>query len=239
MTAAASVFLALTACETTPEPEPRPDVKRPPEPVAREFEPAFPVAGIRHLEGQYPTLLSPESYAVWVTPRVAAEKQAAAEATEPIDPLLVQDALEVSSYFVVVELHIESVFNDPSIAYDAVGLRNFDVYMLLPDGRRVAPVQRIPGDLSEAQRNALTQFRRTNILLFPRRDLWLGQQTLEPDFPSVRLVLSSTNGDFGFEWPEENFADPGRLPPGPDPRRLQTGFRDLFEKARRAAHVFD
>jgi len=86
-------------------------------------------------------------------------------------------------------------------------------------------------------REALKLYRRTNLLLFPKNDLWLGEPTLDPEARVVTLTLRGYDTEFHFEWPAV------AVPQGPEKtwyptdkedaaRLLKLGFTELFEKLR-------
>ncbi|HIJ66315.1 MAG TPA: hypothetical protein HPP77_10235 [Candidatus Hydrogenedentes bacterium] len=229
------VALAAVSCQTTKEeaPEPLLEVR----PV--EFIPATHVAPIQRVEGKYPTLFAPSSYAVWVDGDVAAFKRAsAAEAGETVDPYLETAAELITASFYIFECHVESVFATTSIAYDVVGFRNTDIYLETPDGDRTKPIQTVIGTTAEMEpREALKLYRRTNLVIFPKKDLWLDEPVIDAKTLSVKLVLEGFDSKFCFEWP-------GIAPP-PEPERtwyprdekealqlLRLGFSELFEKLR-------
>lgn len=225
-------------CQTTPEPAaPETGEVVPPEPVA-EFQPAYYVASIAADEARYPDLFSKNSFAVWVGPEVTVQKQEAAQ--DDINPQLVEEVRHITDEFVVIECHIESVFSDMSIAYDVTGFRGVEVFLELPDGREMMPVQKVLGQLEEEQRGALKLFRRVNLLVFSRRDLWSGSRTLDAAYPSVQLVLQAHESKFAFEWPGARYADPASLPDERDRMQaIQAGFVEVFGRLRTLAHIFD
>lgn len=229
----------LAACRTTPPTE---TPSEPPEqPPA--FQPAGFVATIQAKDGAYPTLFAPTSYAVWVEPEVAElKKQKEADAGSAPDALLERDASRIQRDFLVFECHVESVFGDMSIGYDAVRFRGVEVYLLIPGLGKVNPLQiLIDPSVEEEQEGALKRFRRTNIIIFPRKDLLLGKPTIPPNSPSVELVLEAQNSTFCFEWPS---AMPPRTPAWKPvaeeaARLVKIGFTELYTRLRRLAHMFD
>ncbi len=207
-----------------------------------EFHPARAVVPVVFDKGKYPTLFSGNSYAIWITPDVAQRKyQEDIDAGLEVPPGLDAEASSILKNFVVIEAHMESVFGDMSIAYEVVGFRNVTTYLLLPDGRKISPVQTIIGTpVREEQRGALKAFQRINILIFPRRDLWEGHLNLEPDFSSVKLVFEAYHSSFTAAWPEARFDEPTTVPSEQDfIRQTQIRFTQLFTAVRRVAHIFD
>lgn len=239
---AAALLALAVGCQTgrqkaVPEPETGA------QPVS--FQPGAFLAPIRHEQGRYADLFSPSSYALWVGPEVMMFKQEMAkEAGETVDPRLAADADQITRDFLVLECHIESAFSDSSIAYDVVGFRGIDaVYLLLPDGRKIRPEQTVIGrGAEEDSKGALKVFRRTNLLVFPTRDLWSGGATLDPGAPSVRLVLDGYESRFYFEWPAApGTVAPQRWAPTAEEAKqaIKLGFTQLYTGLRQLAHLFD
>jgi hypothetical protein len=208
---------------------------------AAEFSPSAFVAPIRHEEGAYPDLFGPDSYAVWVGPEVSKLKRDdAVEQGNSVDLLLDSAAQKAVNEYIVIECHVESVFGDMSVAYDVVGFRGIDLYLITPDGRKIVPVQRIMGSpVEEEQRLALKLFRRTNIAIFDKRDLPESRGGIDGPLSSIRLVVEGCNSKFFFEW---GSAESAKAPPvsGQDLARvLKTSFQDLFNTIQRVSHIFD
>lgn len=170
--------------------------------AATEFRPATYHSRIHEGDSRYPNLFSDGSYAVWVGEDVAElKRQKELEGGATIDLSLERAAAIVGENYYVFECHFESAFPDSSIAFDIVGLRNLDLYLLTPDGLRVRPLQRLmDGHAEEDHRAALRVFRRINIVVFPKRDIISGAPTLSCDISSVRLVAEGFNSSFYFEW---------------------------------------
>jgi hypothetical protein len=235
---AMAALLAIAGCATTRPAAPQ----LPEETEAGEFTPARAVTSIALESGPHADLFSPESYAVWVGPDVMRLKQASdGQAGIAPDPRLEAAAEAVSQQYVVIECHLESVFADTAVAYKVVEFGQVQPYLETPDGRKIYPLQKIIGSpVHEEQRGTLKLFRRTNLLLFPRRDLWQGNRTLKGEYPSVRLVLEGYNARFHFEWADAAYADPGAVPVVVDDLRpVKTGFQELMTALQRAARVFD
>lgn len=207
-----------------------------------DLRPASFLAAVR-AEGDGPlSLLSGQSYAVWVGPEVAAFKRdLAVEDGEDEAQGAKVDPLGVTENFVIVECHLESAFADSSIAYDAVGFRHMDVYIETPDGKRVEPVQTVIGPLEEEPRDALKVFRRTNLLVFARRDLWFLRPLVKRDPARVRLVLERHGTQFAFEWNETTDANLWRWAPTEEEARKYAilGYTQLSKRLQRLAHRLD
>lgn len=202
-----------------------------------EFSPALPISSIAAEQAKYPDLFSPECYAVWVSPNVAEEKRHyEIEQGQNPDPWLTEDAAGIMQNFIIIEVHTESVFGDTSIAYDVVGLRNVSAYLETPDGRRIEPIQRILGTpVEEEQRGALKAFRRTNVLVFPRRDIWSGDPVVDKPMPFLKLILESHDSRFAFQWPDVNQQTSTTTPTTPTDRLklVKVGFTEIFTHLRR------
>ncbi len=230
--------LSLTACQTAAPPAAPSTQETPP----IEFRPAAVSSRIHFAQGNYPALFAPTSYALWVDESVTELRRTAAEDTgEPVDPAMVVEAERISRDYVIIECHMDSAFADMSIAYDVVGCRGLTLYLSTPDGRKVFPIQtQIDPTLTEEQHQALKLFSRTNLIIFPRRDIWLNQPLVSGKAPSVRLVLEAHNSKFYYEWP-------GSVPDLPqtglsmaDAKAvMKTKFKDFHARVRRLAHVFD
>lgn len=218
-------------------------------PKAKVGKNAFPPALFRPLSyhsaihagaGPYPNLFSPDSFAIWVGPEVAQLKRnKAIEEGEEIDPAIANSVSLIGENFFVFECHFESVFPDASIAYDAVGMRNMEMYLETPDGSKIRPIQRIIGSTAEEEsREALRLYRRTNFIVFPKRDILVGAPTIEGKAPGVRLVIEGFNSSFFFEWPAapEPLADAPKRKWVPTPvetrSALKVGFSELYSRLR-------
>jgi len=229
---AAAACLALVllgpACKTHPRDPEIPPVEK------VEFQPLRFNSSLSIEKGDYPDLFSNESFAVWVGAEVATFKRAATiDQGGVVDAQLDIDARTIAESFVIIECHLESIFSDTSIAYDAVGFRQVTVYLETPEGKRVKPAQvSIGSPVEEEQRGALTLFRRTNLLVFPRRDLWVHRQTGKHLAPYTRLVLEGYDSKFYFEWPESPNMDPYQwVPTEKESRQLAvTGYRELYRR---------
>lgn len=166
------------------------------------FEPVGPVAALRAERAAYPNLFSPQSYALWVGPEITLQRRAdSADMGEEIP--LETDALAsmVDENFLVLECHVESVFEDMSIGYDVVGFRGMRVYLQTHDGQQIMPVQILPGkELQEQMRGALRVFRRNNLVIFRKADLNLMVPVRQGHRAGPRLVLDGYNSQFFFEW---------------------------------------
>ena len=207
------------------------------------FQPRQAGARIQAAEGRYPNLFAPSSHALWITPEVAARKRAAEmDDGKTIDSALDATAQLVGDRYYVFECRMESIFEDTSIAYDAVGLRGMEIYLTTPQGYNVAPIQRIIGShADETNVGALRRFGRTNILVFSRRDVLSGGPTISKEATSVRLAFQGQNSTFYFEW-----ANAEGVAAEPEASHLEkaydytkTGFSELYSKLRVLSHVFD
>ncbi len=226
--------LGLVSCKTTGKPAG--------EEALVPFQPSAPLAQLHVEKAAYPSLFSARSYALWVGPEVTRQRRdEALAAGETVLADSDKAAAEIDENFVVFECHIESVFEDMSIGYDVVGLRGIQMYLETPDGGKVPPAQVIMGtQLEEKPQGALKIFRRTNLAVFPKKDLNLMASLSKEKTPSVRLVLDGYNSKFCFEW----FAN---LPTGaPQPlispelrQAVKMKYNEYYGKLQEFGHRFD
>jgi len=247
--------LAVSVGCTTTEKAPSPAQVE----AMRIFEPASYLSQIQVETGRYPDLFAPQSQAVWVGPEVTEIKKQMAEAGADGErggstlggegePHYTEIAGSVTMNCIVIECRVESVFADSSIAYDVVGFRGIDVYLLTPSGEKLMPIQTVvDSHASEEPADALKRFGRTNLVVFPKRDLWLGEPVLGPDVPSVRLVLEGYDSVFYFEWPagpqqmaaSQQQLEAIRSAAQQAAEKSRLGFRTMFRRLQDVAHVFD
>lgn len=228
--------VAVAGCQTTPQPTA--DAEGPL--LGVQFVPLTFVSPI-HAGSGYADLFSPEAYAVWVGPDVAAMKQAAAvKAGESVLDSQAIAARQVTQTYHVFECHLVSVFGDMSIAYDAVGLRNVRAYLMTPGGVRTEPVQVSVGEnLMESPEGALKRYGRTCLLAFPKGDPVAGP-AVPADAPSVRLVLEGYGSTAYFEWPATPAFKEGWIPTAEEYlKAVHLGFKDFSERTARFMHNFD
>lgn len=237
-----ALIFFVWGCQTQPPKPERAVAHESAEPAgSSDFSPVSPISPIAFEQGKYADLFSPDSYAVWIDSAIAEKKKEedAAHGITP-DPWLVEDAGKIIQEFVVIELHTESVFADTSIAYDIVGLRGVSVYLETGDGKRIEPIQKIIGTpVEEEQRGALKAFRRTNVLVFARQDIWSGEPILQSTIPALKLVLESHDSRFAFHWNNTNQATGNVQSPLPlDKLKLvRVGFSEIFEQLRRLDRI--
>jgi len=233
---ASCVIALICACQTSPRQEAAMAEVGP----VIQFVPAQHKAPATFAEGRYPNLFTSDSYALWVSREVAAAKweEAMAEGQE-IDARFQNDAVTITDDFIIVEANLESAFGDTSIAYDAVGLRNMNVFLQLPNGDQVAPIQQLfVGELREELVGALKKFSRTIVLVFPKRDLWMQRPVFEQDTQEVKLVVSSVHGVYHFMWPAARIEE---IPPLTGEERVaavKVGFEEFFGDMRTLARMF-
>jgi hypothetical protein len=207
------------------------------------FVPAQFVSSLRTGQCAYPHLFSAQSYALWVGPEVTAQRRAESEEKgQKPDPMADAAAPEIDANYLVLECHIESVFEDMSIGYDVVGFRGIQVYMLTPDGRKVPPAQIVMGsELEEKSQGALKSFRRTNLIVFPKHELDLRVPKVNGQAASARLVIEGFKSSFYFEWfpvmPGKDGQVQAVVFEGANTAKL--GFNDYYGKLRAIAHKFD
>lgn len=229
----------LVSCATGGNSKTKPAVEAP---ELFEFHPAAYTASINMKQGRYPNLFAPDSFAVWVTSEVSDLKRGAAVRDgQEIEGVLDEAARDVQSGYIVFELHIASVFPDSSIAYDVVGLRNLEVYLETSQGAKIRPIQTILGShAGEEERGALLKFARTNILVFPKRDLLMDTLLIDKSMKGVRLVIQGFNSEYFFEF--RGRADAATAVQQSERERLKAmkvGFKDLFSRLRAISHIFD
>lgn len=239
--AGAALVVSVAACQgLQPPPEGGRSTASPP-PAYTEFEPGSYVAPIQHVEGRYGNLFTPDSFAVWVGPKVAALKEADAQRRgEAISDILARQVTDVSANYLVVECHLSSQFEDMSFAYDSVGFRGFDVYLELPDGQRVWPVQTLIGSpVHEEQVGTLRRFSRVNVLVFPRRTLG-GTPVVDASTGAVYLNLAGAAGSYRFEWAALPPGELAEWTPNHDEfqRMVRLTFSELYEELRRLGQRF-
>lgn len=225
------VFAAVTGCKTTPRQESTPVVA-----TYGDFQPVNSIAQLNLKSGRYPNLFSTNSQALWVDERVAQAKLDAESSAggEPVGPMLAADGHAIASNYYVVEINLASQFPDSSIAYDVVGLRTIDAYLLLPDGTRIWPAQRVLGSqASEQSAGALKSYGRTNIIVFPKSDVFTGTPTIPNGTSGVQLVLDGFNSEFYFEWA----AAPPAGPPPAEPESGGLTFSNLFGRIRELSRM--
>ena len=211
---------------------------------AGSFRPESSFSRIYLDEGRYPNLYSPDSYAIWVDRNVAAAKLRKDQREGiRVSASLANDAEYVEANYIVVECRLESMFPDASIAYDVIGLRNIDTYLVTREGVRVRPIQRILGNHADENLfGALKHFGRTSVLVFPRTDVMKDEPTIEQGAPGVRLVVDGFNSTYYFEWVAAPALDTEGNPIGAQPERPgatgRLGFSALYSKLRVLAHNF-
>lgn len=213
-------------------------------PGALEFRPRSSLSLMHLDQGRYPNLFSASSYALWVNEDVARAKlQKDIDAGIAVSARLAEDAEYIHANYILFECRLESLFPDASIAYDVIGLRNMDTYLMTPGGARVQPIQSILGNhADEKPQGALKEFGRTNILIFSKEDLLSEVPTIPNETPSVRLYIDGFNSAFYFEWGAATPVDADGQPiVMPEPEQSvagRLGFSALFSKLRVLAHNF-
>lgn len=213
-------IVALTGCRTTPKPGP--ETPRVAAGQIVGFVPMSAAAALQFKEGAYPALLGGSSKALWLSPDIAPNAAAPGLLT--------------------IEITLESAFSDVSIAYDTVGLRGVDVYLLTPGGEKVHPAQSVVGgDLQEEAQGALKRFRRTDQLLFPPAALQVAVPRTPDEDTAMRLVLEGHETVFYFEWiprlPEVNV--PPKLSERDEVKAVRDKSKEAHKRFLKWSHKFD
>lgn len=236
----AAILCLLAGCQSSAPPRPMVTL----EPL-QPFAPVNFDSQIHSGDSRYPNLFSRNSQAIWVSPEVTELKRTQAMADgETIEPELAATAQLVGAEYYLIECHMESLFPDASIAYDSVGFRAIDAYLITSDGIRVSPIQRILGNsATEEDVGTLKRYQRTNILVFAKRDALAQREAIAAGVPGVRLVLEGFNSSFYFEWtgkPLEPGEDKGSWVPTPSEAAasVRMGFSELFSKVRTLGQSF-
>lgn len=208
-----------------------------------QFAPTTFVRPLHRLEGRYPNLFSPDSFVVWVDDDVAALKREKDGEDNVVIEAPIEEAAEaINRDFIVLECHVGSMFSDTSIAYDVVGFRGIDVFLRTADGRRIDPIQTIIGGVEEEQREALKMYRRINLVVFPRTDVWRGGELVAADAPKLTLVLDGHSSSFFADWvgaPQGEGRKGWRPSESERYQVVKLGFRDVYGRLLRLIHVFD
>ena len=155
------------------------------------------------LGSRYGNLLSPDTYAIWFTDEVAEvklESDVAGGTTPGDSEELLRMAKQLNEKYLILECHIVSAFPDSSIAYDITSFRHADVFLLDDGGTKYEPLQLIIGSLERESQEALKKFRRVNLLVFPKYDLFTGKPVIDSETPEVSLVISGYNTNYFFSW---------------------------------------
>ncbi len=152
---------------------------------------------------KYANLLSPDTYVIWFSDEVAELKAELDEtkgaASEDSEELL-RIAKTLNGKFLILECHIVSAFPDSSIAYDVTSFRHADVFLLDDTGTKFEPLQMIIGSLQRSDKDALKQFSRVNLVVFPKHDLLTGESLIDSRVRDVSLVISAQKTTYFFSW---------------------------------------
>jgi hypothetical protein len=168
---------------------------------------ARPTVGIG---SKYANLLSPDSYVIWFSDEVAelkAELEAAEGAPSDGSKELLRIAKTLNEKYLILECHIVSTFPDSSVGYDITSFRHADVFLLDDSGMKFEPLQMIIGSLEKGNKDALMQFSRVNLVVFPKYDLLTGDLVIDSRARDVSLVISGYKTTYFFSW--------GNLSPAP------------------------
>jgi hypothetical protein len=164
---------------------------------------------------QYPNLLSPESYTIWFTDEVAEVKVELekAEGKAPADSEeLLRIAKQLNGKYLILECHVVSAFPDSSIAYDITSFRHAEAFLMDDAGNKCEPLQVIIGSLERGNKGALREFRRVNLLVFPKNDLITGEPIINSHLRNISLAISGYKTTYFFSWKDTTrTAQPQRL----------------------------
>jgi len=223
--------LALHGCQTRSHTDDGTPIVRTPT-VTVPFEPVTASSRLSFVSGNYPLLFSGGSQARWFRN----EGEADINLPPEVPPGL-------AGRFHVIQLTLESTFADMSIAYDAVGLRGMQVYLMTRSGARIRPAQIIMSpNLSEEPQGALRVFRRSNYLIFPRDAVLVEAPVGSPEQGvDIQLRVEGVSTVFAAQ-----FA--GRMPTleyeptfsnREGVQRLRSGTSATGERLRSWSHTFD
>jgi hypothetical protein len=232
-----AVGASFVSCKTGKD-----DKLKPAPVIVKEFIPATFIAGIQAQEGPYPNLFAPDSYAVWVGSDVTRLRaQNALKRGESLDPRMDAALARINENYLVFECNLASIMPDMSIAYDAVGMRGMNVYLMSPDGRKTPPVQTSIGSTAgEELRGALRRYSRTNVLVFEKKDLWFDKAAVKMDAPSARLVIEGLGTTFRFEWPTALAPNEPWIPNQDEyVKAIKVGFKETCKRIGDIFHTLD
>jgi len=152
---------------------------------------------------KYADLLSPDTYVIWFSDEVAELKAELGEtegAPAEHSEELLRIAKSLNEKYLILECHIVSAFADSSVAYDITSFRHVDVFLLDDSGGKFEPLQMIIGSLQEANKGALKQFSRVNLVVFPKYDPLTGESLIDSRITDVSLVISAQKTTYFFSW---------------------------------------
>jgi len=152
---------------------------------------------------KYADVLSPDTYVIWFSDEVAelkAELDETKGATSEDSQELLRIAKNLNGKYLILECHIVSAFPDSSIAYDVTSFRHADVFLLDDAGTKFEPLQMIIGSLQRSNKDALKQFSRVNLVVFPKYDLLTGESLIDSRIRDVSLVISAQKTTYFFSW---------------------------------------
>lgn len=243
-----AALTSLSACQTTPDSDSaavQPEAQIP-------FTPRIARATIQAAESaRYPNLFTGASHADWggeqppvgmpSVPAPAPSGEEAAPNLESVETPADPD-YAVRASGLTITCRLESEFPDRSIAYDAVGLRGMEVFLLLPSGETIAPAQKLlHSDLEEVPVGALRRYGRKLTLFFSERQYLVENPAVNPAAEGVRLVVRGGGSEFFFHWPAT--PDFASVPePRMDKQVVETTrnyFRTGREAVSRASHTLD
>ncbi len=153
---------------------------------------------------RYPTLFTPESFAVLLSADLLLERLEADAKAYRYPPVQVEFEAgrirNLAAQFIICEVHLTSDFEDVGMAHDAVSLRNMQIALGNDTGGRVRSAAVQLGGSDEIDYVESTQVRRTSIILFPKVPTPEGPELIQPTTQALRLELTSTSSTFTAQW---------------------------------------
>lgn len=226
-----TMALGFSACQTRSHTEDGTPIVRTPT-MEVPFFPQTTNSRLSFVSGNYPLLFSGGSEARWF--------RSEGEADIALPPEL---PAGVTNRFHVIQLTLESNFADMSIAYDAVGLRGMQTYLLTRSGVRIAPAQIVMSpNLTETPQGALRVFRRNNYLLFPKEAVVVEAPVGSPgQGVQIQLRVEGLSSIFAATFAgrmpgvayEPTFSDREGV------QKIKSGTRATKDKLQEWSHTFD
>ena len=155
-------------------------------------------------DARYRDLMASDSYMIWVSDDVARIKFAQDAAVPPVDVVAdgaeLADARLINASFLVFELHLKSVFGDPSIANEFTRMEHVQLFLVDDTSQKIRPSGTVVSKAIESDRGPLREFARTVIIAFPRYDIMTGNPTVRPETAHIRVYIQGYDTVYMFEW---------------------------------------